>query len=67
MPKLKAQCERRVEIPQSRSVPCRMYTNFIESSKTAAGANGHIGWNAWVKRYEADYVVYDNAAIHRAR
>jgi hypothetical protein len=26
-----------------------------------------IGWNAWVKRYQGDYVVHDNAAIHRAR
>lgn len=48
-------------------VPGEMYPHFIESTKTGTGANGHIGWNAWVKRYEADYVVYDNAAIHRKR
>ena len=48
-------------------VPGEMVPHFIESTKTGKGANGHIGGNAWVKRYEADYVVYDNAAIHRAR
>jgi hypothetical protein len=48
-------------------VPGEMVPHFIESTQTGKGARGHIGWNAWVKRYEADYVVYDNAAIHRAR
>jgi Anthrax toxin LF subunit len=48
-------------------VPGEMHPHFIQSTKTGTGAHGHIGWNAWVKRYEADYVVYDNAAIHRAR
>ena len=44
-----------------------MYPHLIPSTKTGGGANGHIGWNAWVKQYEADYVVYDNGAIHRVR
>jgi hypothetical protein len=48
-------------------VPGEMYPHFIESTKTGGGANGHIGWNAWVKQFEADYIAYDNGAIHRVR
>ena len=48
-------------------VPGEMVPHFIQSTKTGKGSNGHIGWNAWVKRCEDGYVVYDNAAIHRAR
>ncbi|MGQ2978945.1 MAG: hypothetical protein ACT6Q9_04530 [Polaromonas sp.] len=48
-------------------IPGEMVPHFIQSTKTGQGANGHIGWNAWVKRYEGQYVVYDKAAIHRAR
>lgn len=48
-------------------VPGEMYPHFIESSKTGKGTNGHIGWNAWVQRYAADYIAYDNPAIHRVR
>lgn len=44
-----------------------VYPHFIESTKTGKGANCYIGWNARGKRYEDDYVVYDNVAIHRAR
>lgn len=48
-------------------VPGEIHPHFIESTKTGKGTNGHIGWNAWVQQYEADYVLYDNIAIHRAR
>lgn len=48
-------------------VPGEMHPHFIQSTKMGAGANGHMGWSAWVRQYEADYVVYDNAAIHRVR
>ena len=47
-------------------VPGESCPHFIQSTTTGAGAHGHIGWNAWVKQYEASYFVYNNAAIHRA-
>lgn len=48
-------------------VPGDAVPHFIQSTTTGTGAHGHIGWNAWIKKYEATYVVYDNAAIHRVR
>jgi hypothetical protein len=48
-------------------VPGDEVPHYIESTKTGQAAAGHIGWNAWVKQYEKDYVVYDNVAIHRVR
>ena len=48
-------------------VPGHPNPHFIQSTTTGMGAHGHMGWNAWVRQYEADYVVYDNAAIHRVR
>jgi hypothetical protein len=48
-------------------VPGDSVPHFIRSTTTGMAAHGHIGWNAWVRQYEADYLVYDNAAIHRAR
>jgi hypothetical protein len=48
-------------------VPAEMCPHFIQSTKTGARTQAHMGWNAWVKQYEAGYVVYDNAAIHRVR
>ena len=44
--------------------PC---PHFIESTTTGDAANGHMGWNAWVRQYERSYKVYDNVAIHRTR
>ncbi len=48
-------------------VPGHTLPHFIESTTTGTGANGHMGWNAWIRQFEASYVVYDNAAIHRIR
>ena len=48
-------------------VPGHPNPHFIQSTTTGMGANEHIGWNAWVRQYEADYAVYDNVAIHRVR
>ena len=48
-------------------IPGEVCPHFIESTKTGQGCNGHMGWNAWVRQFEADYVVYDNPAIHRKR
>ena len=48
-------------------VPGDLSPHFIQSTTVGVGDRGHIGWNAWVRQYEADYVVYDNAAIHGVR
>lgn len=47
-------------------VPGHQLPHFITSNTGGGRASrSSIGWNQWIERFEADFVIYHNPAIHR--